>query len=43
VHGFKDLLLKNTGIIAILPDLVFLTLFTALCMLFATLLFRRTL
>lgn len=43
VHGFKDLVLKNTGLTAIAPDLVFLFGFTLLAMSAATLLFRRTL
>ncbi len=43
VHGFKDLVLKNTGLLAIRGDLLFLFIFTALAMTAATLLFRRTL
>ena len=43
VHGFKELVLKNTGLIAILPDLGFLFGFTVLAMGFATWMFRRTL
>jgi ABC-2 type transport system permease protein len=43
VHGFKELLLKNTGLAAIGYDLVFLSVFTAVAMAAATLLFRRTL
>ena len=43
VHGFKELLLKNTPITAIGGDLAFLTIFTLLAMGAATLLFRRTL
>lgn len=43
VHGFKQLILKNTGLAAISHDLLFLTLFTALAMSAATWLFRRTL
>jgi len=43
VHGFKNLLLKNTGLAAIGPDLAFLAGFTLLAMGAATLLFRRTL
>jgi ABC-2 type transport system permease protein len=43
VHGFKELLLKNTPITAIGSDLAYLTGFTLLTMFFATLLFRRTL
>jgi ABC-2 type transport system permease protein len=43
VHGFKQLVLKNTGLMAISGDLAFLLVFTALAMSAATLLFRRTL
>ena len=43
VHGFKELLLKNTGLTAIAPDLFYLAGFAALTMAVATLLFRRTL
>ena len=43
VHGFKALVLKNTGLAAIGPDIVLLLGFTVLAMLAATLLFRRTL
>jgi ABC-2 type transport system permease protein len=43
VHGFKELLLKNTGLGAIGFDLVFLGGFAVLTMVAATLLFRRTL
>ncbi len=43
VHGFKDLVLKNTGLMAIAPDLAFLFGFTLLAMVAATLLFKRTL
>jgi ABC-2 type transport system permease protein len=43
VHGFKQLVLKNTGLAAISHDLLFLSAFTVLAMSLATLLFRRTL
>ncbi len=43
VHGFKELTLKNTGLLAIAPDMAFLASFTVLAMAAATLLFRRTL
>ncbi len=43
VHGFKNLLLKNTGLLAIAGDLTYLLAFTAAMILSATLLFRRTL
>jgi len=43
VHGFKQLVLKNTGLMAISGDLLFLFVFTLIAMSLATLLFRRTL
>ena len=43
VHGFKELILKNTGLMAINVDLIFLAGFTVLTLSAATLLFRRTL
>jgi len=43
VRGFKALVLKNTGLAAIAPDLAFLAVFTVLTMAAATRLFRRTL
>jgi len=43
VHAFKCLLLKDTGLDAIMYDLVFLTVFSAVAMTLATSLFRRTL
>ena len=43
VHGFKSLVLKNTGLLAVSHDLAFLFGFTVLAMAAATLLFRRTL
>jgi ABC-2 type transport system permease protein len=43
VDGFKQLVLKNTGLMAISGDLLFLFIFTALMMSAATALFRRTL
>ncbi|MGP8200362.1 MAG: ABC transporter permease [Limisphaerales bacterium] len=43
VHGFKQLVLKNTGLGAIGYDLLFLLAFTIIAMAAATLLFRRTL
>ena len=43
VHGFKDLILKNTGLVAIWPDLAYLAAFTFIAMAAATLLFKRTL
>jgi ABC-2 type transport system permease protein len=43
VHGFKELVLKNTGLMAISVDLAFLGGFTILTTAAATLLFKRTL
>jgi ABC-2 type transport system permease protein len=43
VHGFKQLLLKDTGLGAITTDLAYLAIFTVLAMTAATYLFRRTL
>jgi ABC-2 type transport system permease protein len=43
VHGFKQLILKNTGLEAIVGDLVYLALFTLISITAATLLFKRTL
>jgi len=43
VHGFKSLLLKETGIVAIWPDLVSLTLFAIVMLAIATPLFKRNL
>jgi ABC-2 type transport system permease protein len=43
VHGFKELMLKNTGLGAISTDLAFLAAFTLISMAAATFLFRRTL
>jgi ABC-2 type transport system permease protein len=43
VHGFKELVLKNTGLAAIATDLAVLMGFTVVTMFAATALFRRTL
>ena len=43
VHGFKQLVLKNTDLMAISGDLLFLSIFTVISMSLATILFRRTL
>jgi ABC-2 type transport system permease protein len=43
VHGFKTLVLKNTGFAAIGADIAFLAAFTVIAMAAATLLFKRTL
>src|SRR5881409_3478222 len=43
VHGFKSLLLKETGLSAIIPDMVYLTVFAVITLNLATPLFKRTL
>jgi ABC-2 type transport system permease protein len=43
VHGFKQLVLKNTGLGPIGYDLLYLMGFTLVAMFAAALLFRRTL
>jgi ABC-2 type transport system permease protein len=43
VHACKELLLKNTGLAAITPDLLYLTGFAVVTISAATLLFKRTL
>ncbi len=43
VHGFKEIILKGTGIGAVTNDMLFLVGFTLAAMTLATLLFRRTL
>jgi ABC-2 type transport system permease protein len=43
VHGFKTLVLKNTGFAAISTDIAFLAAFTVVAMAAATALFKRTL
>jgi ABC-type multidrug transport system permease subunit len=43
VHGFKALLLKETGLAAILPDMIYLSLFAVVAMALAVPLFKRTL
>jgi len=43
VHGFKSLLLKETGLSAIVPDLAYLTIFAAISITVAVPLFKRTL
>ncbi|MGO9243674.1 MAG: ABC transporter permease, partial [Verrucomicrobiia bacterium] len=43
VHGFKELILKNTGLLAVSYDIAYLLGFAVLTMAAATLLFRRTL
>jgi len=43
IHGFKAVLLKDGGWVAIWPDLLFLTTFGIATLLIATPLFKRTL
>jgi ABC-2 type transport system permease protein len=43
VHGFKSLLLKETGLGAIVPDMIYLSAFAVITLSLATPLFRRTL
>jgi ABC-2 type transport system permease protein len=43
VHGFKALLLKEAGLAAIVPDLMYLSLFAVVALSIATPLFKRTL
>ena len=43
VHGFKSLLLKETGLAAIAPDMFYLSLFALLTLALAVPLFKRTL
>ena len=43
VHGFKSLLLKETGLGAIVPDMIYLTIFAVITLAIATPLFKRTL
>src|SRR5271170_6244537 len=43
IHGFKSLLLKETGLSAIVPDMIYLSLFAFITLAIATPLFKRTL
>src|SRR6202163_2197537 len=43
VHGFKSLLLKEAGLSAIVPDIIYLSLFAVVALSIATPLFKRTL
>lgn len=43
VHGFKALLLKEAGLSAIVPDMIYLSLFAVITLGIATPLFKRTL
>jgi ABC-2 type transport system permease protein len=43
VHGFKSLLLKETGLAAIVPDMIYLSIFAVATLALAVPLFKRTL
>ena len=43
VHGFKSLLLKETGLSAIVPDVIYLSIFAIVSLALAVPLFKRTL
>jgi len=43
VHGFKALLLKETGLVAVVPDMIYLSIFAVVTLTVATPLFKRTL
>jgi ABC-2 type transport system permease protein len=43
VHGFKSLLLKETGLGAVVPDMIYLSIFAFITLAIATPLFKRTL
>ena len=43
VHGFKSLLLKETGLSAIIPDIIYLSIFALITLALAVPLFKRTL
>jgi ABC-2 type transport system permease protein len=43
VHGFKSLLLKETGLSAIIPDVIYLSIFAFVTLALAVPLFKRTL
>jgi ABC-2 type transport system permease protein len=43
VHGFKSLLLKETGLGAIVPDMIYLSIFAVITLALAVPLFKRTL
>jgi len=42
VHGFKGLLLKESGLMAIMPDMLYLAIFGTVALAIATPLFKRT-
>jgi ABC-2 type transport system permease protein len=43
VHGFKSLLLKEAGLSAVVPDMIYLSIFALVTLAIATPLFKRTL
>src|SRR5438093_11051730 len=43
IHGFKALLLKETGLVAVVPDMIYLSIFAVVTLTVATPLFKRTL
>jgi len=43
VHGFKALLLNETGLVAVVPDMIYLSIFAVVTLTVATPLFKRTL
>jgi ABC-2 type transport system permease protein len=43
VHGFKSLLLKESGLSAVVPDMIYLSIFAFVTLAIATPLFKRTL
>src|SRR5947209_10726192 len=43
VHGFKSLLLKEAGVVAIWPDMLYLSIFAVVTLSIAVPLFKRTL
>src|SRR6195256_2623923 len=43
VHGFKSLLLKESGLVAIVPDMIYLSIFAVVTLALAVPLFKRTL
>jgi len=43
VHGFTCLLLKETGLTAIVPDMIYLSIFAVVTLALAVPLFKRTL
>jgi ABC-2 type transport system permease protein len=43
VHGFKALLLKESGLVAIVPDVMYLSIFAIVTLSLAVPLFKRTL